>query len=263
MSNKLAKRELDEEQLRCLLTRASELQSEKHLAVVQSLTLSDIRQIGREAGIDSACLEQAAEEVGLTTPLDLPPAIREHDQAIVIERSFSGPLDESSAQHALNAARAELASVGETVREPGLVVWRSGDEAGRKLTLTIDDSGREVVLRLVQDIKALQRTASMLVGATGGVLALLLIFLASFLALTPLQNVFLTILLGVGTGLGFGSLFGSRMFRWYVRRVAGPQVEQLQRLADTIVSRIPADTGEAEIAAELPPHDETDDEVNQ
>jgi hypothetical protein len=61
--------------------------------------------------------------------------------------------------------------------------------------------------------------------------------LAGFLSTNIGQSILLTILMGGGTGFGFGVIFGPTVYRWFLKQGAQPQIERLQKLMDDLVAQ--------------------------
>jgi len=239
MTDKLAKTSLNEVDARRLLARAAEIESDKPLDLDANLSLAEVERAGREAGIEPSSIRRAAEELGLLSrEAELEP-LREHDHALVIDRALPGVLDDEALDRLVSAARSAFAGLGQTERSGDTLAWRTAPGAPRQVELTVERIGGETRIRIVEDVTPLHRAGLYLVGGLGGILALAATLVAWLIATDPGQQALLAILMGGGTGLGFGALFGSRIYRRYLRHHAAPRIERLRRLVEEAVPRLP------------------------
>jgi hypothetical protein len=134
-------REYDEREVSFLLERAAELQGSTALVPVGGIrTFDELKAIVREAGMDAASLEAAAQELERTSAAKVPLIGR--SPRVEVITTVEGMLDEEDRRELLGIIRRSL-DAGGSVRETGNgFEWRRFGTFGRELVVVSAHKGK-------------------------------------------------------------------------------------------------------------------------
>jgi hypothetical protein len=158
MTDPGTRRRFDDEQVSLILRRAAELQEEQGAGdrASSGLTLADLEEVAREAGLDPALVRRAAAEVGdaggARTPafggspfLGAPTVLR-------AERIVDGELPTAEFEAVLDEIRREFNDVGIVSALGRTLAWRSSSGAhastGRQISVTVVARGGTTGIRV-------------------------------------------------------------------------------------------------------------------
>lgn len=188
-------RRYTDEEVRKLLERASEIESEsKYLtAPTHGPTLQELEAIAEEAGLDALALREAARELdahgeGTILPSEKTKGFLGAPVAIVLRRSIPGEVPESVLEGLIPVLQRAAGGIGQSSGRGKTLTWQcTNPGATRTLLATLSTSGGEtrIVLEERYENMAWAIHGGIIGGAGGGVG------------------------LGVGFGVGFGVALGA------------------------------------------------------
>ncbi len=226
MSNE---RRYHQEEIAAIFKQAAEVQeaAQRKLSPSEGLTLAELQQIGKEAGITPAFIAQAAAAVNQTTPAL--PSTTYFGLPISVARTVDlpGPFSDKDWEQLVVDLRTTFRATGEIRRDGSLRQWKNGN---LQALIEPTESGHRLVLRT--------RKGSAQPALLGG-LALLMLGLTMILAMgfsrgfRLVDDTFIATLFAV-LGLGIGGSTMLRLPGWVEER--GQQMEEIaarvmQRLA--------------------------------
>lgn len=127
MSRSHESRRFSEDEVREVIARASESSAEKGIAHPRGLSLAELKEIGREVGIDPARLEDAAREVARRP--NRPSGLMGAPRILAVQRRLPGDFDPTDAPEVLAAIREGMeAQAGDVSEVHGSLEWSEAGE---------------------------------------------------------------------------------------------------------------------------------------
>ena len=149
----MASQEFTEEQVKQIIPRAAELQSEGQPSNSSSgqatLSLDELEQIGNEVGFGAELIRQAAAEVGQ-------PVVKESsssDTHIYVKRIIDGKLEGSAWREMVTELRHRFgSSLGKTTEDAQRMEWTFVSVSGIETKATLNNRGTQSELKLSQRV---------------------------------------------------------------------------------------------------------------
>ncbi|MGH9423865.1 MAG: hypothetical protein ACRD3J_28070 [Thermoanaerobaculia bacterium] len=170
-------RKFNEEEVALIIKRAAELQQTQQVEQEPStaLTLSEVEQIAREAGIDPLLIRQAAHGLDRPTEPSRPSAWLGAPTRLVFERVVDGEIPVDDFEPLINEIRRTFGDNG----LPGVIgrtlAWSSSNQAGRRrqggrlINVSVVSRGGVTTIRVEEELRNLAGALfGGLVGGGGG-----------------------------------------------------------------------------------------------
>lgn len=225
------RRRYTEQEVGVILRRAAELQQHEPGAGVEtsSLSLKELEQVAREAGIDPRFVRRAAQDVTERAPAGRPVRFLGAPLVLVVEREVDGEAGHDDYEALVEEIRGTLNDVG-TVNTLGRsFAWRSAN-VQRLVSVTITPRGGRTRIRVEERLTNL---AGGLFGGLGGGLGMTGIAVSLGVGIGAFD------LVGAAFLAAAGCLYGSwALARVIYRGMAGSRARRLTDMADRLADLI-------------------------
>lgn len=133
-----------EKEVREILARAVEDRGSRALSAADGLTLSELKEVGAEVGIDGASLERAALAVRSKAP-DRYVGLIGAPTSLEVNRKVPVNLDGDIMPDLVALIRRGMGRSGELVEVHGMVEWRAKGEAGERVISLASRNGSTMI----------------------------------------------------------------------------------------------------------------------
>ena len=166
-------RKFSEEEVALIIKRAAELQQTEAVEEEKgtALTLPEVEQIAREAGIDSALVRRAAQGIDRPVERSRPSPFIGAPTRIVFERVIDGEISNDEFEPIVNEARRTFGDNGVTSVLGRTLAWSTGHTGGRRrargrqIDLSVAVRGGVTTMRVEEELR---NTAGALFGGLLG-----------------------------------------------------------------------------------------------
>ena len=225
------RRRYTEQEVGVILRRAAELQQHEPGAGVEpsSLSLKELEQVAREAGIDPRFVRRAAQDVAERAPAGRPVRFLGAPLVLVVEREVDGEAGHDDYEALVEEIRGTLNDVGSVNTLGRSFAWRSTN-VQRLVSVTITPRGGRTRIRVEERLTNL---AGGLFGGIGGGLGGAGIGLSLGVGIGGFDLVGAALIAAVGCVIGSYALA-----RAIYRGMAGSRARRLTDMADRLVDLI-------------------------